>query len=220
MPNSIADYWRDKLAGQLAADRGGVPGDRGSKAAGTFTVGTIPPDTVLTAEEMSKLMRTAIDGYHKNVMQPPVPYGIHPVQAKHEPWKTMLATGRAFVMSPLPLSNRIVGHSISRILYDDVLDLGTDEEPDKPQPQGKAFTMSQTGAIHPPPAEFTAEEIQQDPILRFFHYTQLPPVLQEQSKPFAQHARRIIDTVPRSAERTAGLRKLLEAKDCIVRSMI
>lgn len=72
--------------------------------------------------------------------------------------------------------------------------------------------------IHPAPNEFTPEEVKADPILRFFHYSHLPPQLQERSAPFCLLARAIIDTVPRNAERTAGLRKLLEAKDCIVRA--
>lgn len=74
--------------------------------------------------------------------------------------------------------------------------------------------------IHPPPTEFTAEEIKQDAILQFFHYSHLPPALQARSRPFCEQARQIVDTTPRNAERTAGLRKLLEAKDCIVRAHV
>lgn len=78
--------------------------------------------------------------------------------------------------------------------------------------------MTDANGIHPNPQEFTPEEIQRDEILQWFHYAHLPPALRELSEPFCKHARRIVDTVPRSAERTAGLRKLLEAKDCIVRA--
>lgn len=35
-----------------------------------------------------------------------------------------------------------------------------------------------TSEIHPPPTEFTAEEIKLDDVLRFFHYGHLPPTLQ------------------------------------------
>jgi len=77
-----------------------------------------------------------------------------------------------------------------------------------------------TNEIHPAPIEFTAEEIAQDAILRFFHYAHLPPGLQARSAPFCALARTIIDSTPRNAERTAGLRKLLEAKDCIVRAAL
>lgn len=75
-------------------------------------------------------------------------------------------------------------------------------------------------AIHPAPQEFTADEIAQDAILRFFHYAHLPVVLQERSKPFCDLARHIIDTTPRNAERTVALRKLLEAKDAGVRAAL
>ncbi len=37
---------------------------------------------------------------------------------------------------------------------------------------------------------------------------------------FATVARQMHDTLPRSAEKSAGLRKLLEAKDCFVRAAL
>lgn len=76
------------------------------------------------------------------------------------------------------------------------------------------------GAIHPSPDEFTEAELAVDPILRFFHYKHLPPVLREVSAPFCQQARGMIDHLPRNAERTVALRKLLEAKDCAVRASL
>ena len=75
-------------------------------------------------------------------------------------------------------------------------------------------------AIHPSPDEFTEAELAADPILRFFHYKHLPPVLREVSAPFCQQARGMIDKLPRNAERTVALRKLLEAKDCAVRASL
>lgn len=72
--------------------------------------------------------------------------------------------------------------------------------------------------IHPAPSEFTADEIAADHILRYFHYSHLPPALQARSKPFCDLARQIIDTTARNAERTVALRKLLEAKDAAVRA--
>lgn len=74
--------------------------------------------------------------------------------------------------------------------------------------------------IHPPPIEFTQEEIAKQPILHFFHYTQLPPRLQEVSKPFCELAAKLSRTMKPSAELSAGLRKLLEAKDCAVRASL
>ena len=59
-----------------------------------------------------------------------------------------------------------------------------------------------------------------DRMMQFFAYAHLPPHLQEISKPFGELAQQIVDTLPANAERTAGLRKLLEAKDCIVRAKL
>ena len=77
-----------------------------------------------------------------------------------------------------------------------------------------------TNAIHPSPAEFTQDQIATDAILRYFHYAHLPPVLQAASKPFCDLARHIVETLPRNAERTVALRKLLEAKDAAVRANV
>lgn len=74
--------------------------------------------------------------------------------------------------------------------------------------------------IHPPPSEFSPEEISTDHILQFFHYAHLPEALQSRSKPFCDLARVIIDTTPRNPERTVALRKLLEAKDANVRAYV
>jgi hypothetical protein len=78
--------------------------------------------------------------------------------------------------------------------------------------------MSDT--IHPAPAEFGEEQIATDPILRYFHYSHLPAVLQAASQPFCSLARHIVETLPRNAERSVALRKLLEAKDAAVRANV
>lgn len=57
-------------------------------------------------------------------------------------------------------------------------------------------------------------------LLRFFGYEHLPARLQEVSKPLCETARHMAATLPPSAETTAGLRKLLEAKDCFVRAAL
>ena len=57
-------------------------------------------------------------------------------------------------------------------------------------------------------------------IMEYFEYRHLPPHLQEISKAFKELAERMHVHLPRSAERTAGLRKLLEAKDCAVRAAL
>ena len=57
-------------------------------------------------------------------------------------------------------------------------------------------------------------------IMQFFAYAHLKPELQEISRPFGELAEWIADTLPDNAERTTALRKLLEAKDCAVRSLL
>lgn len=57
-------------------------------------------------------------------------------------------------------------------------------------------------------------------IAQFFDYAHLPPELQEVSRPFAEQARRMIETLPRNPERTVALRKLLESKDAAVRAYL
>ena len=59
-----------------------------------------------------------------------------------------------------------------------------------------------------------------EPMLQFFAYEHLPPHLQEISMPFCGLAERIVAHLPRNPERTTALRKLLEAKDCAVRSSL
>lgn len=57
-------------------------------------------------------------------------------------------------------------------------------------------------------------------ILRHFTYKHLPPELAEVSKPFCELAQTIAGCGTEGPETTMGLRKLLEAKDCIVRAHI
>lgn len=59
-----------------------------------------------------------------------------------------------------------------------------------------------------------------EPMLRWFAYAHLPPHLLPTSKLFHDLAVEIINTVPRSPERTVALRKLLESKDAAVRAML
>ena len=54
-------------------------------------------------------------------------------------------------------------------------------------------------------------------ILRYFQYEHLPAHLQAVSRPFAELAQRVAAETA-GPETTAGLRRLLEAKDCIVRA--
>lgn len=56
------------------------------------------------------------------------------------------------------------------------------------------------------------------PILRYFAFGHLPAFFQEISRPFCELANELADTLPPGPEVSAGLRKLLEAKDCAVRA--
>ncbi|MCE7937112.1 MAG: hypothetical protein DYG90_00630 [Chloroflexi bacterium CFX6] len=58
------------------------------------------------------------------------------------------------------------------------------------------------------------------PIMKYFEYAHLPERLQAVSKPLGDLARQLDAELPDCAEKSAGLRKLLEAKDCFVRAAL
>jgi hypothetical protein len=58
------------------------------------------------------------------------------------------------------------------------------------------------------------------PILQYFKYDHLPPHLQQISYPFGDIAYKLALELPQNDETNELLRKLLEAKDCAVRSAI
>lgn len=58
------------------------------------------------------------------------------------------------------------------------------------------------------------------PILKYFEYTHLTPPLQVVSEHFYILAHYMEDNLPNGPEKSAGLRKLLEAKDCAVRAKL
>lgn len=60
----------------------------------------------------------------------------------------------------------------------------------------------------------------QSQIMQFFGYSHLPENLQVISKPFHDMAVSIDSTLPVNAEKSTCLRKLLEAKDCAIRSVV
>jgi hypothetical protein len=64
------------------------------------------------------------------------------------------------------------------------------------------------------------ETWQGEPILQFFEHCHLPPHLAAVSKPFCHAAFVLVRTLPRNAERTVALRKLLESKDAAVRALL
>ena len=59
-----------------------------------------------------------------------------------------------------------------------------------------------------------------EPVYQFFSHKHLPEHLQKAARLFSDLALNIVENFPQNEERAMGLRKLLEAKDCIVRSII
>lgn len=72
--------------------------------------------------------------------------------------------------------------------------------------------------IPQPSSPTPANRPDKHPILQHFEYGHLPLHLAEISKRFHELAHHMHDTLPMGAETVAGLRKLLEAKDCMVRA--
>lgn len=59
-----------------------------------------------------------------------------------------------------------------------------------------------------------------DRMLQFFQYSHLPEHLQDVSQDFQRLAQKIVENYPQNPERTVTLRKLLEAKDACVRTVL
>ena len=57
-------------------------------------------------------------------------------------------------------------------------------------------------------------------LLRFFEFEHLPAHLQTVSRPLGELAQQMDQLLPDGPEKTTGLRKLLEAKDCFVRAAL
>lgn len=70
--------------------------------------------------------------------------------------------------------------------------------------------MAETNCEHPMPST-TA---------KYFAFAHLPPKLQAVSKPIGELAEKLETMLPDGAEKSAGMRKLLEAKDCFVRASL
>ena len=58
------------------------------------------------------------------------------------------------------------------------------------------------------------------PIIKYFEYAHLPANLQPVSAGICDLAKSLDESLPDGAEKSAGLRKLLEAKDCFVRAKL
>lgn len=57
-------------------------------------------------------------------------------------------------------------------------------------------------------------------LLRYFEHAHLPEHLAAVSRPLGELAHAVVEQLPDGPELTAGLRKLLEAKDCFVRAAL
>lgn len=64
------------------------------------------------------------------------------------------------------------------------------------------------------------DRVMPNPIMMYFEYSHLPVNLQAVSKPIGELAKQMDSIIPDGAEKSAGLRKLLEAKDCLVRAAL
>lgn len=60
----------------------------------------------------------------------------------------------------------------------------------------------------------------EDPIMKYFAYEHLSEKLQKVSAPICDVARVYNESIRKCSEKSAGLRKLLEAKDCMVRAAL
>lgn len=65
-----------------------------------------------------------------------------------------------------------------------------------------------------------AYEATETQIMKYFKYDHLPPKLLAVSASICELARQMDIQIPNGPEKSAGLRKLLEAKDCLVRAAI
>ena len=59
-----------------------------------------------------------------------------------------------------------------------------------------------------------------NPIMQYFEYSHLPVDLQSISMTICQAAKELDEKLPNGPEKSAGMRKLLEAKDCFVRASL
>ena len=59
-----------------------------------------------------------------------------------------------------------------------------------------------------------------NPIIKHFNFDHLPKHLQDVSSPICGVAHLMSACLPDGPEKSAGLRKLLEAKDCFVRAKL
>lgn len=79
--------------------------------------------------------------------------------------------------------------------------------------------MTDANAPHPIYSMFSVKEVHENPLIRCFN-PNLPPHLMVAAQPFIDAAVFVVRNLPSNAERTTCLRKLREAKDCAVTSLL
>ena len=70
------------------------------------------------------------------------------------------------------------------------------------------------------PADYETRHPATVHLLRWFEFEHLTGLPREVSEVFQQQAYRVVEQLEDGPELTAGLRKLLEAKDCFVRAAV
>lgn len=100
-------------------------------------------------------------------------------------------------------------------LSDEVSALSNDECERRLLALRSHFSRLQNKAKHQP-----CNDHAPSPIMQYFNYEHLPQQLQAVSKPIGDLAKQLDDSLKPSDEKSAGLRKLLEAKDCFVRASL
>jgi hypothetical protein len=118
-------------------------------------------------------------------------------------------------------SRSIASHAIAA-LGREVLRLKADDEPEAAR-DAEAVMNALRNAHDIRLTERPASEGKQtvtDPIMKHFAFEHLPEHLQAVSRPFGELARQMDQDLPDGPEKSAGLRKLIEAKDCMVRAKL
>lgn len=70
----------------------------------------------------------------------------------------------------------------------------------------------------PDPAHEPPRKQKLSPMLKFFEYHNLPPELRIIAHPISNLAGMMDSELPEGSEKSAGLRKLVEAMDCFIRA--
>jgi hypothetical protein len=161
----------------------------------------------------------------------------------HEVGKTGLSLGVNFQSHKRVAAAKIIAiqhdtfdnQPVTRLIFDGIpsVTIADTELANRPVPKAGMYLIAyKDGYFSFHPGESFEEEyhgIPQFPldvpaspnaVMRFFNSEHLPEKLREIAQPLEAVARIMDNDLPNSAEKSAGLRKLLEAKDCFVRAQL